>query len=206
MRPRLPPAAIEIICDMQENLKGKIERIKELEEEIKGYQSKMAYVEPTDDIQSEDSTTYLSNELTIANNALMEAQDEITALKNETERLEGLINERDEVIVTLEDENEELRQSNAKLFERLETYTDRLKKTKIYVRPARPADEEICPICLGDVSDSILLGSIMCYSSHGICVDCYNRLVIHDPDKILCPTCRFQWFDPDMTIWAPNNE
>lgn len=172
--------------------------------------TKQAFSAPSsdesDDISSEDSVDQLNTELTLLNNELAKAEDEKEALREERNYLDSLVAERDDEIETLEKENQELREANEMLQIKLGLFTEKFKKVTIRVRPPREKEDEICPICFNDVTGEILMGSYMCYSTHAVCVDCFNQLREREPDKLLCPTCRFQWFDPDMMIWAPNYE
>lgn len=169
--------------------------------------AKQAFTAPSsDDISSENSVDQLNTELTLLNNELAKAEDEKEALREERNYLDSLVAERDDEIETLEKENQELREANEMLQIKLRLFTEKFKKVTIRVRPPREKEDEICPICFNDVTGEILMGSIMCYSTHAVCVDCFNQLREREHDKLLCPTCRFQWFEPDIMIWAPNYE
>ena len=193
-------AEIKQLREELNRLRARGKRTCLLEKDTDDLQAKQAFNAPSsDDISSEDSVDRLNIELTMLNNELAQAEEDKRALRAERDYLDGLAAARAEELEALEEENETLKF-------KLGLYTEKFRKVRIRVRPSREKEDEICPICFNDVSGAILMGSYMCYSSHAVCVDCFNMLRENEPNTFLCPTCRFQWFEPDIMIWAPNDE
>ena len=194
-------AALEIMEGMAQSLRNKVleERIKTLEAENEEYKDKAAYVAPSDDesddIHSEDTATVLATELSMANNALMNAQDEITALGNEVERL---VAQRDEEITALIEENEEI--INSGPYERVERLNV-LSKTAAEIIPEPTIDiinDHTCIICL-DKANGPFIRTNKCNFDHGVCFKCFVHLT-NGPSKAQCPICMTKWEEGNLLI------
>ena len=191
----LPTVVIEGINDMADNIRGKIERTKVLEEENEGYKSKEAYVEPSDDeyddIPSDDTTTIPAAELSMVNNALMNAQDEI-------ERLEGIVAQREEEIMALEEENEELISTGP--YERAERLNVLAKAAlEINIEPTIDLlNDHTCLICL-DNTTGPFIRTDKCNPDHGVCFKCFVHLM-NGPGRAQCPICMTKWEEGNLLI------